>query len=70
MSSRHEPERQAPHRPQDPAALAAVVEPPAPVQEIHEYPSQVQKVHFLSFLFFIRCSVHTRVQLFALSSYL
>ena len=48
MSSRNEPERQALHLPQDPAALAAVVEPTASAREIHEDPSQV---HFLSFLF-------------------
>ena len=32
MSSRDAPERQAPDPPQDPAALAGVVEPPAPNQ--------------------------------------
>ena len=70
MSSRYEPERQAPHPPQDPAALAAVVEPPAPNQDIREDPSQVQEVFILSFLFFMRCSVHPSVQHFAYSSHL
>lgn len=56
MSSRNEPERQAPHPPQDPAALAAVVEPAAPNQDIRVDPSQVQEVFILSFLFFMRRS--------------